>query len=158
MSIDLRAEWRFSAAPEAVFDLCVDPARFPQTFTGYGPIPAIRQISLDGPLRTGAQRRIHNSDGSVLDERVTLLERPHRHGYELSGFRAPFAWLVTLGRADWQIEAADDGTRVTWLYRFTPRSAVVRPFSWLLLRGFLQPAMRRCLRNMDRLLASAQHN
>ena len=97
MIVKTQASRRFSAPPETVYAVIVDPTRFPRTFSGYGPIPAISAITLDGPLRVGGTRRISNADGSVLTEHVTRLERPVYHAYTLFGFRPPFSWLVTLG-------------------------------------------------------------
>ena len=38
MKILLRTERIIKATPEAVFALSLDPQRFPQVFTGFGPI------------------------------------------------------------------------------------------------------------------------
>lgn len=155
MGIRLVARQRFTAPIAEVFALCTDAQRFPSVFPGYGPIPAIRRIGLDGPLAVGSRRQIHNSDGSVLDETISVLQPPLRHAYRLSGFRAPFAWLVRHGEADWQLQADGDGCDVEWRYVFQPASALARPFATLLLRGFMQPAMQRCLARMQHLLGTA---
>lgn len=154
MPIVLVAQHRFSHPAESVFDLCVDSHRFPPTFRGYGPIPAIREIVLLAPLAVGSERELHNSDGSVLRERVTALQRPLHHAYTLSGFRAPLAWLVREGAADWQLQPQRDATLLTWTYRFEPTSAIARPFASMLLRRCMQPAMQRCLQRMDESLAT----
>lgn len=153
MSIILVVQHRFAHPADAVFALSVDTARFPQTFAGYGPIPALRRIVLDGPLATGSEREVHSSDGSVLRERITALHPPLHHAYTLSGFRAPLGWLVRAGHADWQLQPLQDGTLVTWSYRFEPTAAVARPLAGLLLRSCMQPAMQRCLQRMDALLS-----
>jgi hypothetical protein len=155
MAIVLVAQHRFAHAAEPIFDLCIDAQRFPQVFRGYGPIPAIREIVPLAPLAIGSEREIRNSDGSVLRERVTALQPPLHHAYTLSGFRAPFAWLVRSGAADWQLQPLRDATLLTWTYRFETTSAITRPLAATLLRRCMQPAMQRCLRNMDDLLGSA---
>lgn len=156
MAIVLVAQHRFAHAADAVFALSVDPQRFPPAFRGYGPIPAIREIVPDDrPLGTGSTREIRNSDGSVLHERVTALQAPLHHAYTLSGFRAPFAWLVSAGHADWQLLPLQHGTLVTWLYRFEATTALARPLAALLLRRCMQPAMQRCLARMDAMLGEA---
>ncbi len=133
---------------EAAFDLSADPARFPPLFRGYGPIPSIRAITLLSPLAVGCTRRVANSDGSMLTERVTALDRPGVHAYTLSGFRPPFSWLVRLGEARWTFTAHARGCTVEWRYTFTPRTPLSRPFVVLLLRCCMQPAMQRCLQAM----------
>ena len=79
MSVVLVAQHRFAHSAADVFVLCIDAERFPRTFAGYGPIPALRRIVLDGPLAVGSERDVHSSDGSVLRERVTALRPPLHH-------------------------------------------------------------------------------
>ena len=91
--------------------------------------PAIKAVVLDAPLAVGSTRQIHNADGTVLTERITVLDPPFRHAYELTGFSAPFSWLVRLGDADWTLQATEAGTLVRWRYDFslTSRSAGSAP-------------------------------
>ena len=158
MQIECHAEKIFPSDAPAVFDLIVDSQRFPGTFVGYGLIPSIRAIVLETPLAVGAIRRIHNSDGSVLTEHVTVLDAPTRHAYVLSGFRAPLAWLVNKGEADWLVSTAESVCMVRWSYTFTLTSRWIYPLATLLLRFFMQRAMQRCLDNMANLLAGSAAN
>ena len=153
MPVVLVAQHRLAHAAGPIFDLCTDAQRFPQVFRGYGPIPAVREVVLLAPLAVGSEREIRNSDGSVLRERVTALRPPLHHAYTLSGFRAPFAWLVRSGAADWQLQPLQQGTLLTWTYRFETTSAITHPLAAVLLRRCMQPAMQRCLHNMDALLS-----
>lgn len=155
MAIHLTARQRFTAPAAAAFALSIDARRFPALFPGYGPIPAIRRVELQGIAAVGTKRQIHNSDGSVLDEEILQLDAPHRHRYRLGGFRAPFAWLVREGEADWQFRDDGAGTTVEWHYRFEPASTLAQPFAALLLHGFMQRAMQRCLGKMSEALDAA---
>lgn len=156
MRIHCQAEHDFPCSAPAVFELMVDPVRFPATFRGYGLIPAIRSISLDGPLAVGVLRRIHNADGTTLTEQVTALDKPLRHAYTLGGFRPPFSWLVKRGEATWSLGLANESTtRVHWHYRFMATSVLAYPMASLLLRIFMTHAMQRCLENMATLLADS---
>jgi len=132
----------------------VDAAGFPACFDGYGLIPAIRSIRLAEPLAVGVVRHIYNADNSVLNERVTLVDKPNSHGYILSGFNAPFSWLVSQGEADWRLSEKAGGTEVIWTYEFTLTSALVFPLCFLLLKFFMQQAMHRCLANMDQVCSN----
>lgn len=143
--IRLTSEATIDAPPDTVFALAVDPARFPLLFTGCGPVPALRRISLHGPLAVGCMRELESSDGSRLLERVTALDPPHRHAYSLSGIRPPLGWLVRCGHADWTFEATGSATRVRWIYDWEPTGWLARPFAWLLLHCFMRTAMQRCL-------------
>ena len=149
MKITCNAELVFSSEPEPIFELMVDAGSFPRCFTGFGLIPAIRSIRLTEPLAVGVIRHIYNADNSVLTEKVTVLDRPKRHSYMLSGFTAPFSWLVRLGESDWQLSKQTAGTQVRWTYEFTLTSFLLYPVCFLLLKIFMQQAMQRCLRNMD---------
>jgi carbon monoxide dehydrogenase subunit G len=147
--IRLTSERTIDAPADAVFALAVDPERFPILFAGCGPVPALRRITLHGPLAVGSTRELESSDGSRLVERVTALDAPRRHAYSLSGIRAPLGWLVRAGHADWTFEAAGSATRVRWSYDWEPTGWLARPFAWLLLRCFMRTAMQRCLAAMQ---------
>ena len=151
MAITLTVQRCLPASAAAVFALITDGARFP--FPGYGPISAIKTVVLDAPLAVGSTRQIHNADGTVLTERITALDPPVRHAYELSGFSAPFSWLVRLGEADWTLQATEGGTLVRWSYRFSLTSPIVYPLSAPLLKIFMRRAMQRCLAAMSSLLS-----
>lgn len=144
---------RTIAAPVAtVFAFALDAQRFPATFTGCGPIPALRRITALAPPAVGATREVESSDGSVLIERIDALDPPHHHAYTLSGLRPPLAWLVRSGAADWTFAEIDDATRVTWRYAFAATTAFALPLAWPLLQIAMRTAMRRCLEAMAKAL------
>lgn len=93
MIVHTEAPMHFMTSPETVYDLMVDAARFPRIFPGYGPIPAIRAVLLDGALRVGGTRRIANSDGSVLTEMITRLDRPASRMCCLASGHPSRGWL-----------------------------------------------------------------
>lgn len=152
MPIHCQVQRDFTNSPEAVFALAVDSERFAPTFTGFWPIAPIRAIKADGPLGPGACRSVHNEDCSVLQECTRVLEPPHRHGYALSGFRAPFSWLVGSAEAEWRISPQAGGARVLWAYSFHLRATWAWPLAKPLVALCMKGAMRRCLANMAALL------
>ena len=155
MKIICHAARGFNSEPASIFELMIDAGSFPGCFTGFGLIPAIVSIGLTEPLAVGVIRHIYNADGSVLNETVTLLDKPNRHCYTLSGFEAPFSWLVRQGESDWQLSKQEGGTDVRWKYEFTLTTFLIYPICFVLLKFFMQGAMQRCLENMsDRLNAS----
>ena len=157
MPIDLQATSHFAAAPDTVFALAVDAERFPSLFRGYGPIPALRRITLHGPLALGVTRDVEGEDGVVMLETVTAFEPGRRHAYTLSRLRPPLSWLVRAGHADWTFAPRDGGTDVVWRYRFELTSPLAWPIAALLLLVFMQGAMRRCLRAMTVALDRERH-
>jgi Polyketide cyclase / dehydrase and lipid transport len=154
MIVRTEARSSLSTSPESIFDLLVDAARFPPTFRSFGPVPGIRSITLDGPLRVGAIRRVHNADGSELVEQVTILDRPAHHAYTLAGFQPPFSWLVTHGQATWSMRGSGGETEVVWRYAFNVASPLAYPVCALVIRYFMRKAMQRCLRDMAKLLGN----
>jgi hypothetical protein len=155
MQVHCHAERNFPCPSHRVFDLIVDPVRFPLAFRGFGLIPAIRSISLNGSLAVGEHRRIHNADGTTLIDQITALDSPSLHTYILGGFKPPFSWLVTRGDARWTVCASGPLTQVRWDYAFTLTSPLVWPLAAVLLQLFMARAMQRCLENMAPLLASS---
>ncbi|OGT59686.1 MAG: hypothetical protein A3E01_04280 [Gammaproteobacteria bacterium RIFCSPHIGHO2_12_FULL_63_22] len=148
MKVHCQAETFVAAPLRPAFAMTVDPVRFPEFFTGYGPIAGIESVIVDAPLRPGSIRRVLSKDGSQLSEAVTVLDPPLRHAYVLTGFGRPFSWLVRRGEADWTATASGDGTRLRWDYHFTLASPFAWPLAWPLLKICMTGAMRRCLANM----------
>lgn len=148
MAVHLAADRRFDASIDAVFALSVDPQRFPATFVGMGPIPALTSITPDAPSAVGSTRQLVSADGSRLTERIVAWEPPRLHRYVLSGFGAPLAWLVRAGTAQWTLSERDGGTAVHWTYDFELTSPLVWPLAAPLLKVFMQGAMARCLERM----------
>ncbi len=155
MNVLLRTERKIRASPEAVYALSLDAQGFPAVFTGFGPIPGLRRITLHAPPAVGSTRELEDNDGLVLKERITALEPGRRHAYTLSGLHPPLAWLAREGRADWTFAPVAAGTQVVWTYVFELTSALAWPVAWPLLQGCMRGAMRRCLDNMARTLESA---
>ncbi len=145
MNVLLHTERTIRATPEAVFALSVDAERFPALFAGFGPIPGLRKITLNGPLAVGTTRDLEDVTGVVLKERVDALEPGRRHAYTLSGLQPPLAWLARAGHADWHFIASSEGTHVVWTYDFELTSPLAWPIAWPLLQGFMRTAMQRCL-------------
>ena len=150
MGIQLRVERTIRAPAAAVFALALDGARFPAMFRGCGPIPTLRRITAQSPAAVGSTRLVESSDGSILTERITVLDPPHRHAYTLSGLRPPLGWLARGGDATWTFVPTGEATRVSWSYAFALTSAFAWPPAALLLHVFMRGAMRRCLAAMAR--------
>ncbi len=150
MLITCHAARTLACTPEQAFDLATDASRFPDFFDGFGPIPGVRAVRLDGPLVPGATREVHNVDGSVLRETVHVVERPRRHAYRLDGFRPPFGWLVGHADATWTFAPSAHGTVVEWSYAFSLASPLAAPIARPLLQVFMAGAMARCLAAMAR--------
>jgi hypothetical protein len=156
MIVNVCAERMFATPPDAVFELALDAGRFPSTFVGCGPIPALRRITPRAAPAVGSTRDVESADGSVLIETITAFVPPQRHAYTLSGLRPPLAWLVRSGDADWTFMRTDSGTHVTWRYAFTLTNPLAWPLASPLLHVFMRGAMQRCLDVMARVLEARE--
>jgi uncharacterized protein YndB with AHSA1/START domain len=121
---------------EAVFDFAASCEGLPQFLHAKGPIPAVTRAVMEGgaALAPGSRRNVTMSDGSVMVEEITRLERPVRHAYRwLNRPKAPFSLLVRSGEADWTFSPTPLGTRIDWVYTFE----LTTPLVWPLASGVL---------------------
>lgn len=139
-----------AAAPAVVFERAFVPAEMVRILRGWGPVPATNEVELLGPVAVGGFRRIHNADGSVLDEEILVHEPPHAHGYRLSGgFRGLAKLLVTEGRGDWTFTPIGEAqTEVRWTYQFTLRSPLAWPLGILMVQVVFGKMQRGALERL----------
>lgn len=145
-TVNCMATGRVSAPPENVFARVFDTGRFPELFRGFGPVPGVNFIVDEDE---GATRRVVLRDGNELLERILEVVPGERFTYEASGFAAPLGWWCDAAQGSWQFEPRDEGTEVTWHYRFTPNSVVG---TWAIRMGvapFFQLAMADCMRQLS---------
>src|SRR5688572_26298440 len=93
---------RFAVPPAVLFDFTNDARNF-VSFTGYGPIPGIREAAYitPGEPALGSQRTVLKTDGTSHLEEITVFDPPHQHTSRITGFAPPFSWLVQQGEDDW---------------------------------------------------------
>lgn len=130
-----------------VFDFTTSCEGFPRFIWAFGPIPGITRAEMVGgqPPKAGAERRIHMTDGDVIEEELLAYDRPSRHRYRwLKPPAFPFSLLVRNAEGDWRFTAANGGTRIEWDYTFELTSALVLPFAAPLMMVF-RSWMRRTL-------------
>ena len=70
------AEILIRRCPEEVFDFITAPDAVGKSFDGHGPIPGSERSEVLGEesMRNGSIRRVHNTDGTVVDEEILSLE------------------------------------------------------------------------------------
>ena len=141
----VRAHVVIRRPPEVVFDFVTRPEAVAETFSGWGPIPGARASSIagDGAMAVGAIRRVENTDGTVVEERIVELDRPRTQAYELiSGLPR---WLIRGARGRWVLTPdGADGTAIAWTFTFDLRTFLVWPAAAVMLASFKR-AMRRAL-------------
>ena len=110
------------ADPAHTFDILTpsDPSRF---YPKFRVIPAT--VRVEGQTgawdAVGQTRVLHLSDGSSVRETTTDVDRPGFFAYELTEFTKVFGPSVDHARAEWQFDAVEGGTRITWTYTFFGR-------------------------------------
>ncbi|HLT35480.1 MAG TPA: SRPBCC family protein [Enhygromyxa sp.] len=138
-----------------VFERAFSLAEMPKLLRGWGPVPGVERAELldAGGYAVGKIRRIHNTDGSSLDEEILVHEPPSAHSYRLYGdFRGLAKLLVSEGRGDWRFVALDDArTEVSWRYQFTLTS----PLAWPLALPMMKVAFANMQRGTLKLLRAA---
>ena len=149
MQISHTVKLEIERSAEAVYDFVTAVETPTKVFSGYGPIPAVIETTVvgGGPLLEGSICRTRNSDGSMMNRTISVLERPRRHQYVVDGdgFRPLFRMMVRRGHGTWLFEPRGDASHLLSTYSFEPR----RVFWWIpvffLIRIFFAPAMARCI-------------
>ena len=136
MNLSTRASIDVPNPVDEVFSVACEG--MPRFLHAVGPIPGVIGSEIEGGvLASGADRRVHLSDGSVLEERVLDFDRPHVHRYRWSNApSAPFSWFVKTGEANWTFSASGAGTAITWTYTFELTSAALSPLAALVIVFF----------------------
>lgn len=132
---------------EEVFEVATDSTNATRTVRSRGPFAGITRVEMrEGQtLCTGAKRRIHMTDGTVLDEVILDYDPPRRHRYGWrGGAKFPFSLVVRAGTGNWEFTDADGGTNIVWSYTFELTSPLVyplaAPIAWL-FKGWLQQGL-----------------
>ena len=100
-----------------VFSALADPTRF---YPKFGPIPAIvkREDQTGDWDAVGQSRKLTLGDGGTFVERLKTVDAPRRFAYELNDFTGFFGNLVAFADAEWDFDAAVEGTRIRWTYTY----------------------------------------
>lgn len=115
---------------EEVFDFACANDTYERNLQRHGLIAGVMKAEMfDGHvLATDAWRRVHLTDGIVLEELILAYDRPSKHQYRWTGgLKAPNSWLVRSGEGCWDFREADGGTRIDWSYEFGLTSPLAYP-------------------------------
>lgn len=148
MHVITRASLTMPGTPEEVFDVATDVEKLGTFFRGKGPVPGIERAEVvgGGPLIEGSRRRIHNSDGSVIDEDMEILDRGRMQQYRIrSGIRWPLSWLARGVLSRWTFSPDGEGTRIDWSFDVELTSPLAWPTVKIVMQPFLRAALRECL-------------
>lgn len=101
-------------------DLAEDPEFFPRYFKGFAPfVPGILKITpaWKGKAKAGVIRTVALSDGTSVDERITLHEPPRLHRYEMARMNTLQKLVCQKMHAEFTLrEAGKAQTDVRWTY------------------------------------------
>jgi len=155
MASSARAEGFATAKPDRTFAILTpsDPTRF---YPKFGPLPAVVGVknqtgAWDAP---GQSRTLELSDGSTVVERLTDVTSPRRFAYRLSDFTGTFGSLVAFAEAEWDFDAAVEGTRIRWTYSYhaqPKRGWVVRIIVRVFWARYMKKVLPGLIAEVDRL-------
>ena len=95
---------------------------------GLAPLVETGLVEGTGWPQTGARRWARQGNGHWLEERVLAADEDGFR-YQVWGYTDPAAAQVAYALGSFEIEAAgEDATRLTWTYRYRPKSRIARPF------------------------------
>ncbi len=138
--------------PEEVGAAILDLSQWP-TFTGWGPMPGIREAEFLERTEAvvGTRIGVTNTDGSRHVETITAWDLPRRIELRLDGFPRPLSWLATHFVESWDFEPDGDGAwgaerrfemhATSWLSR-----PMLMPIAWMMRKAVI--------RHMDQISAT----
>lgn len=137
-------------APEEIAGKILDVAKWTD-FTGYGPLPGIREAVFEvrTPAVVGTRIRVTNTDGSSHVEEIAEWEPDRRLRFDMKDFSPPVSRLATGFVETWEFERLGTSTRVTRSFELHAKSAFTRPVLWL-ISFLLKRAVARHLGRMRR--------
>ncbi len=135
--------------PNEIAEQVLDITNWPD-FEGYGPLPGIKSAEFEvrTPEIVGSRIRVENTDGSSHVEEIVEWESERSLRLNMAEFSAPLSRLATDIGETWEFERAGDTTNVVRSFQLHARSALTRPFLWLISK-LLKRAIDRHLRQMS---------
>lgn len=132
----------------------LDLRRWPE-FTGYGPLPGIREAAFETSTAeiVGTRIRVTNRDGSAHVEEIVEWDLPRRLRLRMHEFSPPVAWLATCFTETWDFKRDGERTKVRRSFELYPTSALARP-ALRLISLLLKRAIARHLEQMRRAVAT----
>ncbi len=134
--------------PEEIAKQILDLTRWSE-FTGYGPLPGIREAAFETKTAeiVGTRIRVTNSDGSTHVEEIVEWEPTRRLRLHMHEFSPPVSRLAKAFDESWEFDHDGDRTHVVRSFEMHPGSALTRPLVWL-ISLLLKRAIARHLEQM----------
>jgi hypothetical protein len=119
------------------------------SFTGYGPLPGIRQAQFQERTDQilGSVISVINTDGSTHIEEVIAWRPGVGMQLKMHQFSKPLSRLASHFLETWELEATLDETRVDRHFALYPTSLLTWPLLWMISR-LLRRAVARHLQTM----------
>lgn len=149
MQIAIERTVHFTASPERTFATITATDNM-QSFVGYGPIPGILEVRLEGELGVGGQLHVKNTDGSTHREQIEVFEPARCYQLRIGHFDSPMRLLTSHAIERLEFFSEGDGCRVERTFRFSLTSPLASPLALPLVRVFFARALDR---NHERLRA-----
>jgi uncharacterized protein YndB with AHSA1/START domain len=158
MQLRIHTQAELATNPDRSFDIVTDSQNFPQFFLASGPIPGVaRSERLQAEPGLLEHRNVYMTDGSVVLEQVTRLERPKRYDYRwLSSPKPPLQLLLRAAESEWTFEPSGSRTRAVWAYTFTLTSPLAYPavFAFAqIFKRWMDAGLKRIVAHADSVTA-----
>jgi hypothetical protein len=129
--------------PEQICDGMFDVEKW-SSFTGYGPLPGIRQVTMLSPenSRVGTEFHVENTDGSRHKETVLSFDPGRCIVMKMADFSPPLRHLATHFIERWDFAALHPEYRITRTFELFPKNALAAVPLWLIAR-LLKKAVAR---------------
>lgn len=134
--------------PEEIASQILDLSKWPE-FTGYGPLPGIKEAELETKTDNiiGTRIRVTNRDGSTHVEEIVEWQPTQRLRLHMHEFSPPVSRLATAFDETWEFEQDGDQTHVVRFFEMHPKSTLTRPLLWV-ISFLLKRAIARHLEQM----------
>lgn len=146
--IRFRCTTRLKIPRSHIFDGVADIDSWP-SFTGYGPLPGVKQASFvhrtDNMI--GSVIQVSNTDESTHREVIREWVPAEIIGLELNQFSPPLARIADSFYETWTFAESPDGTLIHRDMALYPHRSLYRPFLWL-ISHMLKAALSRHLRQI----------
>ncbi len=109
-----------------------------------GPLPGVASAEVveGSSLRVGAVRRVHLTDGSILNEGIVEMAAPSTMSYrQLTPYRFPLSLLAKSAQGRYTFTPTGAGTTMTWEATIHLRSPLAYPIMACVRQLFLRRMM-----------------
>lgn len=145
--ISFRIEEKSSVSPREICEGIFDVSKW-NSFEGYGPLPGIRNVSMESPRESevGTVFHVENTDGSRHRETIESYEPERSVVIRMDAFTPPLSKLASHFIERWSFDGTDPDFRVIRTFDLYPKSALSAVPLWIISRLLKRAVVRHTLK------------